>query len=578
MPLNLTLMTKTIMLIRLLFFLLVLFVPIHVWAQEQPARSGPKATGEIAAVELNLIIAEAGKLDDKLAMINIQARVANVISTSDPVRAETMFLDLWKFAKTHEAEGFDTERALTLILKNLMPRNRKLARQLLSDAPKADEPSLESRATGRDPVAQRATNLALQLVDENPREASEILESNLSTGMTQRGLTALTQLRAKDPLLADFVAAKVMDGLRSQPDVLSLSGLQLLSAYVFPESSGIEFNSSLEALQRQYFSTTLDALRASLAESEAALVKDRHYTPGDLRFRAMNQARVSMTLAALAGRFRPDVSAELNALANKLGPQLPPNVAELARYTTSRLAGTQTTRDPAMAIPNALSSGNFDEASRLIDDLKNDELKKTYLQLLPKLQAKSFLLKADVMGALTWIRKVEDQSARLVLYLETLKAAQKKRDASLVGLVLNEAVTLIPQVDRNGLHVRALLAFASQLSSLASMDEAMIFLNAAVTAINSLPKRPEQTAATDSLAELAWNEINDPLSLLDAKELDRAFAAIGGIDLERASTTALKIEVKPVQLAARLEAVGEAIRVDARKPKPSQKAATKPRQ
>jgi hypothetical protein len=566
------------MLTKLLISLALLLAPVQLRAQTQVLPPVSKTMKETAAAELEAVIAEAGKLDDKLAIINVKARAAALVSLSDPVRSEMMFLEIWKFAKEQPDKDFDKEQALTLILKHIFPRNPKLAKQLLSEEAKPDESSLELRATGRDPSLRRTAKLASQLVDEDPRAASELLERNLSTGMTPAGLNALLRLREKDPLLSDFVVAKALDGLKAQPDVVSLSGLHLLTVYLFPEGNTVELNSSLQSLQIQYFSTTYDVLRASLAESEAALLKDQHYTQADLRFRAMYQARVSLTLAALAPRYRPGLSAELNALANKLVVLLPDNVAQLARLTAARLGGNQTVPDnPEMAIPLAISSGDFEEAGRLVDDLKSEELRKTYSQVLAKIEAKALLARSDVIGALTRIRKVEDQTARLALYLEAVKVAQKKRDAPLSSLVINEARTSIPQVDRNGLHVRALLAFASQLSALASTDEAVEFLDAAVVAINSLPKQSEEPAATKSPTELAWDEINDPRSLLDAPELDHAFSSIGAVDLERAINEARKIAVKPVQLVARLEAVGEVMRIDARRPrsKPATKAVTR---
>jgi hypothetical protein len=567
--------------VKVLISLALMLTPVQLWAQAPVAPPVTKAMKETAAGELEAVIAEAARLDDKFAIITVKARAAALVSLSDPARAEIMFLEIWQFAKGQPDKDFDKAQALTLILKHIFPRNPKLAKRLLREESKTDESTLESRATGRDPSLSRTAKLAGQLVDEDPRAASELLERNLSTGMTTAGLGALLRLRERDALLSDFVAAKAMDSLRTQPDVVSLSGLHLLSAYLFPEGTTVEISSSLQSLQMQYFSTTYDALRASLAESEAALLKDKHYTQASLRLRAMYQARVALTLAALAPRYQPVLSAELNALANKLGVLLPDHVAQLAKLTTARLSGNQTVPDnPELAIPLAIQSGDFEEAARLIDDLKSDELRKTYSQLVAKVEARALLARSDVTGALTRIRKVEDQAARLALYLEAIKVVQKKRDASLSSLVIKEARTLIPQVGRNGLHVRALLAFASQLPALASTDEAVDVLDTAVVALNSLSKPSEEPAATKSPAELAWAEINDPLSLLDAPELAHAFSSIGMVDLDRAIIEARKIGVKPVQLVARLEAVGEVMRIDARRPrsKPASKTDTRSRQ
>jgi hypothetical protein len=562
------------MLTKLLILPALLLTPLQLWAQTQ-VHPVSRTTKETAAAELESVIAEARKLDDRLAMIDLKARAAALVSLSDPLRAEIIFLEIWRFAKGQPDRDFDKEQALALILKHLFPRNPKLAKRLLSEEPKPDESSLAVRATGQDPGLSRTAKLASQLADHDPRAASELLERNLATSVTPAGLNALLRLREKDELLSDFVVAKAMDGLRAQPEVVSMSGLHLLSAYLFPENSIVEISQSLESLQIQYFSTTLDVFRASLAQSEATLLKDQHYTQTDLRLRAIYQARLSITLAALAPRFQPDLSAELNALASKLGGVLPDNLALLAKLTTARLGGNLAVPDhPELAIPLAIQSGDFEEASRLIEDLKSDQLRKTYSQLLAKVEARALLAKADVRGALTRIRILDDQAARLILYLEAIRVVQMKRDPSLSSLVINEARALIPQVGRNGLHVRALLTFASQVPALASIDEALDFLDAAVVGINSLPKQPDDATATKSGAELAWGEISDPLSLLDSPELARAFSSIGAIDLERAIIEARKIAVKPVQLLARLEAAGEVLKLAAHQPK--SKDATKP--
>lgn len=557
------------MLTKLPILMALLLTPVQLRAQTQVLPVS-KTTKETAAAELEAVIADAGKLDGQLVMINVKAKAAALVSLSDPVRAEMMFLELWRFAKGQTDKDLDKDQALTLILKQLFPRNPKLAKRLLNEEAKPEESSLEARASGHDPVQSRAAKLAAQLVEDDPRAASELLERNLATGMSPAGLNALLRLREKDALLSDFVVAKTLAGLRRQPDVVSMSGLHLLSVYLFPEGGTIELNSSLESLQVQYFSTTHDVLRASLAQSEATL-RDQHYTQADRRLRAMYQARLSITLSALASRYQPNLSAELNALANKLGSVLPANVAQSAKLTSARLAGNQTVPDnPEMAIPLALQNGDFESARGLIDQLKSDESRKTYSQLVAKLEAKALLAKSDVTGALTRIRELDDQTARLVLYLEVLKVAQKKRDPSLSRLLINEALSLIPAVDRNGLHVRALLTFASQVPVLTSADDALEFLAASVAAINSLPKQADEPTVTKSGAELAWGEINDPLSLLDTPELAHAFSSVGAVDLERTIIEARKIEVKPVQLVARLEAAGEVIRIAARKPKSKQ--------
>jgi len=546
---------------------ILLLIPLEICAQTSRSSAISKATRATAAAELEAVIVDAARLDDTLAIVTVRARAAGIVSLSDPIRAELMYRELWGFVKEQPDKDLDKDRARSLILRSLFPRNPTLARQILNDE-KKEEVTLETRAAGYDPSQSRTAKLAAELVDDDPREASELLEASLTRGMTSAGLYALKRLRQRDPLLSDFIGGKIIEGLRMQPDVIALQGLHLLSDYLFPEGPSSEPTQSLQSLRARYFLATYELLRQSLVVSEASLVKDQHYTQGSIKLRAAYQGLLAQTLAALAPQFRPDLASELSAIANSLGARIPANVAPLSQLNAARLRGEQTVPDqPELAIPLAIQSGDFEEAARLVEDLKSDEAKKMYSQMLLKIEVKSLLSKSDVLGALTRIRKLEDQSARLVVYLEAVKVARSKDDLELSRSVINEVRSLIPQVDRNGVHVRILLSFAAQGPVLSSPDEAIEFLDAAVLAINALPKPSEPSGQPATSAEMAWKELNDPRSLLDSTELGQAFAAIAGLDFERAIIEGRKIVPKPVQLIARLEAAGEILKIDARKVK-----------
>ncbi|HWN11773.1 MAG TPA: hypothetical protein VNO50_21280 [Pyrinomonadaceae bacterium] len=553
--------------IKLVIALTLLVGPAQLFAQTASAPRLAEAMKDTASAELEAVLAEAGKLDDKLAMVSVKAKAAALIALSDPVRSELLFREVWKFTKEQTDDNFDNDRALAIILKAAYPRNPKLAKQLIAEDALRD-PAL-SRSSGPNSDDNRRTKLASHLIEDNPRAASGILEDTLARGVTPAGLGALLRLREKNALLADFVVSKSMEGLRLQPDIVSLSGLNLLSVYLFPEGNNVELNLSLEGLQFQYFSTSYEVLRASLAKTEENLLKERVYTKSELQRRNLYQGQLCLALAALAPRIAPNLIGELNGIATKLTAQLPPNVAQLAKLTSSRLSGDKTLPEELeLAIPLAIQGGDYDEAARLIGELKSDEMKSLYSQILLKAEARQLLSAGGVSEALTRIRKMEDVNSRLVFYLEALKATDRKKDSALSSVVINEARAFIPQVDRNGLHVRTLLAFASQPAALASTDEALGFLNSAVVSINSLSKTTRDDTGGKSALDQAWAEVNDLRSFLDLPEFAHAFSATGLLDLERTIIEARKIGFKSVQLVARLEAAGEVLRVDARRPKP----------
>ncbi len=551
-----------------LILFILLAAPVQLGAQTARVPQLSRSMTDTAAAELEAVLAEAGKLDDKLAAVGVKAKAAGLIALSDPIRSELLFREVWKFAKELPGDDVDKDRALAIILKQVFHRNPKLAKQFLSEDANGAV-TRDGRSSGQDRDINRQAKLASQLVDDNPRAASAILEDTLARGVTPPGLSALLRLREKNALLSDFVVGKAMEGLRLQPDIVPLSGLNLLSVYLFPEGNNVELNLSLEALQFQYFATSYEVLRASLGKSDEQLLKEQAYTKSDLQRRGLYQGQLSLALAALAPRMAPNLIGELNTLATKLGARLPPNIAQLAKLTTSRLSGDKSLpENPELAIPLAIQGGDYEEATRLISELKSEELKKLYSEILIKAEARSLLNSGDLSKALTRIRKIENGNSRLAFYLLALKATEKKKDPSLSSAVISEARVFIPQVDRNGLHVRTLLAFASQPAALASTDEALGFLNSAVVTINSLASPSSEDAASKSILDEAWAELNDPRSLLDLQEFANAFSAIGLLDLDRTIIEARKIALKSVQLVARLEAVGEVMRTEARRPKP----------
>ena len=553
-----------------LVLLSMLLAPTCLSAQ-QPV---PKDSSSVAAQQLEAIVNEAEKLDNKNARVHIKSRAAMLVSFTDPARSEAMFLEIWKFTNDQTDEAFDKEQARLQILKYLSTRNLKLARRLLAEHSNADDAPKETGLPGDDKGLRIATKLAATLAETDPSSAAALLEDTLARGVTPLSVGALSRLREKNSFLSDYVATRVIDRLVTQPTFVSLPSLFGLGGYVFPGSEApipsAEAASSLDLLQFRYFSAGYGVLTASLAETNDTLVKNHHYTQPQLQFRAAYQAQLAAVLAALAPRFQPNLGTELTAIAAKLTPQVPPNMPQLSQTTLSRISGTPPTSDnPETNFFTAISNGDFDEASRQLERFKDSEKKDTYAQLLWKSQARTLLAKSDVMGALTAIRKMQDQTMRLVSYLDAMKAVKKKNDAELSNIVVNEARLLVPQTNRNGIHVRALLSFSGHLAKHATKDDAFDFLNNAVVAINTLARKSSDETEAKSLADEAMAKLNDPISLFDSPEFEQAFSAAGVIDLDAGLTSANKIQSKPVQLLARLQTIQAVIKRGMGKAKPA---------
>jgi hypothetical protein len=241
----------------------------------------------------------------------------------------------------------------------------------------------------------------------------------------------------------------------------------------------------------------------------------------------------------------------------------------LPQYTLAKLSGSFTSEDPEQRFFFALSNGDLESARGELDRLKDGDKRTAYMQLVFRSEARAFLAKSELMEAVTAIRKLEDPTARLVMYMDAIKTAKSKRDADVSRVIINEARLLIPQTARNGLHLRVLLSFTSQLAKLGATDDALEFLKGAISTINTLGSANNEDGGSKSLAEAAMAELNDPNSLLDEPLMEQAFVGIGLLDLKLGLTHAKRIQLKPVQLVARLQTIQGVIKQAASKPKPA---------
>jgi hypothetical protein len=559
------------MLSRLLIACCLVLVTLPVAGQNLPDPRRDDRT--VAAAELEAVILEARDLDNKAALVNIRSRAAMLVSLSDLARSESLFLDLWKFVNAQTDSEFDKQQAKNTILKYLFPRNPKLARQLLAEKPKPDNPDAPP-ATPEERERQTA-KLASQLIESDPSTAASLLEKSLATSPTAAGLGALTRLREVDSFLADYVAVKTLDTLTVQPTRVSLEALYLMTSYAFPGSAmaigSTEAESSLQALQFKYFLSGYEILKGSLSESNEFLAK-QGLTGRYVQLRATHQAMVAAILAGLAPRFQPSLVAELQSIAGSLASQIPPNLAQFNQLSVAKLSGKPIkSEDAEINLAQALSNGDYDEARTQLDRINDDKKREVYRQLVLKVEARTLLGRGNVLGAVESIRKIEDQTSRLVLYLEALKFVRKKHDDELTRIIVNEARLLIPQTDRNGIHVQALFSFVNQLTDPASVDDAFDFLGNAVISINALGKKSKPEGPAKSIAEAAMAELNDPYTLMDSLEMEQAFSSAGLRDLHRGLAQARRIDIRPLQLVARLETIQGILKSPPPKSKPKPK-------
>lgn len=394
---------------------------------------------------------------------------------------------------------------------------------------------------------KRLVKLPSELVEQDTATAALLLERSLSTSVSPAALFVLFRLREKDPGLADYVVTRTLENLRMRPTVVALPGVYVLLDYVFPSRQ--RFGGAIKppdaSLRMQYFSTAYDILQGSLGESQ----REKGYTEKDLRFRLMYQGQVAAVLRVLAPRYAPELAEELNKLTVNLAAGLPPEISRLHQFTLARLGGNLGESDSLeMAVPVALARGELDKARRLLGKREDESIKKVLSQTMAEVEFRVHLDKSHLVEAMMTARRIEDPNIRASLYAQVAKAAYQKGEVEFSRLILTEAHTALSESDSNGIRARALLSLAAEAPAV-SVPISVELLWSAVSLINSLTVAPGAEAEGNPLAK-----VNDPRSLIDAPELQRAFSSVGSVDFDSALLAAGQVKDGTIRLIARLSA------------------------
>lgn len=537
-----------------LIFILASVVPIKLPAQESVDSTA--LTRQRALQELEGIISESDKLADKLAVVKIQAEAANLLWLQDVDRARTMFRELWRWIEAQKDKDLKKDEARTELLKNLFPRDPKMAEELLekiSEGHRSEEAPFRAQIAGADPNLRRLAKLSLELSGQDTARAAALLERSLSVSVSPAAFFSLMRLREKDPRVADYVVARTLERLRMRPTVVALPGVYTLIDYVFPskQSFGKPITEPPDpSLRMDYFWAAYDILQKSLGESEQLLLKQQRYTEKDLRLRSIYQGQVAGILAALAPRYAPEVAEELTKLATNLAVDLPPEMIQLHRFTLARLTGNLAESDsPETAISIAVARGEVEKARDLLEKVQDESVTKGLSQMAANVEFRTHLAKSNLAEALMAARNVEDPNIRASLYAQVAKAAYRKGEVEFSRLILAEARVALSKSESNGMRVRALLELAAEASTISALDSIEL-LRAAVLDINLLSKA---TSGGGSKGDLL-TEINNPQTLIDEPELQQAFSSVGTVDFDGALLTASQIEDKSIRLIAKLAA------------------------
>jgi hypothetical protein len=507
---------------------------------------------QLALQELASVITEAQSLENKTEAFRVLSKSANLMWLQSPTKSRTMFQQLWQL--TNEQTG-ESEEARTDILRYLAPRDSKLAATLLEtvdgDANRTQAP-FNQLVKGIDPDSKRLIRLASKLVQQEDNvQAARVLERALAVTVAPAALQTLTALRQKSPALTDALISRTLERLKSRPTMLSVPSLYLLVDYVFPASNvdpnAAAVNVPSQKLRAQYFSTAYNILSKSLKEPATSLSEEQGYSKNDLQFRSMFQNQLAGVLAAMAPKFAPELLPELSTLATQQVSGLSADGATVSRFIRQRLSENYAgSGDRYTDIAMALTKGEIQEAERLLSGVEDQNLRAGVAQTIAKVAFDLSLAKSEFNDALSQARKMENPEIRAILFAQLARAARAKGDPDFSKLVVREALSLFGESKPSGLRARALLMLAPEALDF-SVPDSLDLLRRAVSVINDLSGGG---GAEDS--GRFENNLDDPLSLRDSPELQRAFSTIASRDFEGAISTARQIEPRLIGLLARL--------------------------
>ena len=517
---------------------------------------------ERAIQEIESVDHEADALDDPLATVKIKARAVSLMWSQSPSHARKRFHEIWDYIEQKQLNKKDAGIA---ILGPLYFKDRDLARQLLQKMRESlrTQPSSEpDKQVGKDPEATAVTLVAMRLLETDAHIAAEVLKESLDENTALMMQMALTRLRAKNASLANEVASYALDKIASQPNIKAVLGAANIGGYLFPIggplSIAIDAQPSDETLRAKFFNIAYPILKASLAETDGDLVRERRMAPETALPRTASQATLAAILIPLARLFAADLVPELNEIAGGLTASIPPDFAGLIRLQSVAASGVaEENDDPLTVMSAALFGRDFDRAQRVIDSTDDEGKKKSLKFFLQREQVKTCLASGMLVEAFAAARSLDDPLARVNILIGVAEAARQKNDKALAKEVVAEIRQIPALPELKGSHVRGLFSLTAEVAWF-SQPDAVSILEEAVDEFNSLVIEKTQVSDQKSASPIMV-KLNNPDEFLDSTEVAKAFSDLGNSDLETILSIAGRINHKAVQLLARLATVKKII-------------------
>jgi hypothetical protein len=213
-------------------FILILLLSLPAFAQTPSVTPQTdeqrKAQQELEQKALTLledVIKDSDSFKNVENRIRVKATAANILWPHDEARARTLFketmVSLADLLNNQEAaDPSENPRMLEAVrslrrelLQMLVQRDARLAREFMrATRPPGSQPN---SARHGQPDQQMEINLAMQIAEKDPKQALEIAEENLASGLSYELPELVTTIREKDPEAAARLASEIISKVRA---------------------------------------------------------------------------------------------------------------------------------------------------------------------------------------------------------------------------------------------------------------------------------------------------------------------------------------------------------------------------
>jgi hypothetical protein len=518
-----------------------------------------------AVVLLITLFDKAKELEDAEIKVWAETQIADALWEYDAERARQQFIEAFRtvdMLKDPEQKGqagvasllqsskFGLQRE---ILRMVWHRDSALAESLLQSI---NEGKSQGAKGGSIEQAAQHMFLAAEVAKSNTERASQMAAEIIKGGIDPTIGRLLTQIKQRDPVLANKVFAQALAAAQTRP-AAAIDNIGNLIGFVLPtEQEYMLGNTAPTPERRAAIELFLNFAYNSLLQKVALEIqaRDRLSKPAD-QARQRDEFFVLGETLALFDQYRPEQGGELRARLSSVmarvpprkpsGPGIPPqDIEELLDRAKSQGNPVQKDRLYIQAAMQAAREGDVDRALSIVNRIDNREDRFSVESVIRFQAAHKALEKEGPDAAYKYAKDIGFIPQRVGAYRRIAQALLEKKDTARASELLNELEQWIGKADAGPDKAMGLLAIAGLA---AGFDQPRGFevMHSAVKALNAarfdLPQGHEGGAI-----------VKRTPSTLKRVDFRPAFPQLAKADFDRALLLAQSLERKELTVLAQV--------------------------